>query len=185
MSDLDPSVPTAAVPPRAAAPDADPSDFRPAAPAAIWGMRLTAAAIALGPALGLLIASLVLIARLGPELPWIGRATWLLAALLLLLALRLAWRYAAARHARFRYCLDPRGLEIHRGVFWRSEIRVLRSRVQHTDLSRGPLERRLGLASVMIHTAGSEAATLRLPGLLESEARRVRDALLEGHDDRL
>ena len=115
-------------------------------------------------------------------------AAWarvLVIGLLLLLALRLGWRYAAARFARFRFRLGGRGLVIHRGVFWHSEIRVLRSRVQHTDLSHGPLERRLGLASLLIHTAGSENATLRLAGLSEVRAREIRDALLEGHDDRL
>ena len=155
------------------------ADFEPAAERAIWGMRvsalITALAFASAPILGVLLL-------LGDGAAW---ARVLVIGLLLLLALRLGWRYAAARFARFRFRLAGRGLEIHRGVFWHSEIRVLRSRVQHTDLSHGPLERRLGLASLLIHTAGSENATLRLAGLSEVRAREIGDALLEGHDDRL
>lgn len=153
--------------------------FEPAAPAAIWGMRLaaltTALAIATGP-------SVLVLAALGSRAPWLSK---LAVALIVLLALRLAWRYAAARFRRFCYRLDARGLEFHRGVIWHSEVRVLRSRVQHTDLNHGPIERRLGLATVLIHTAGSDNATIRLSGLSEASARAVRDALLEGHDEQL
>ncbi|MBD8527482.1 PH domain-containing protein [Pseudomarimonas arenosa] len=155
------------------------AEFEPAAPAAIWSMRLTALLLALLFASGPMIAVLVLV---GAYSAW---ADYLVLGLIALLALRLAWRYAAARHRRFRFRLDGRGLEIHRGVIWHSEIRVLRSRVQHTDLSHGPLERRLGLASLLIHTAGTDNATIRLAGLAEARARAVRDALLEGHDERL
>ena len=73
-------------------------------------------------------------------------------------------------------------MEIHRGIWWRSEIRVLRSRVQHTDLQRGPLDRRLGLADLDLHTAGSKNATVKLPGLDVDRAIALRDALLQGHD---
>lgn len=155
------------------------AEFEPAAARAIWGMRVSALISALAFSSASTLAILIL---LGDRALW---AKALLLGLILLLALRLGWRYAAARFARFRFRLDGRGLEIHRGVFWHSEIRVLRSRVQHTDLSHGPLERRLGLASLLIHTAGSDNATLRLAGLSEARAREIRDSLLEGHDDRL
>lgn len=155
------------------------ASFEAAAPAAIWGMRISALLTALAPASALSIAIVVLL----DSPAWWTRA--LLVGLILVLALRWGWRYAAARYARFRFCLDQRGLEIHRGVIWHSEVRVLRSRVQHTDLNHGPLERRLGLASLLIHTAGTDNATIRLSGLAEARAREIRDALLEGHDDQL
>jgi membrane protein YdbS with pleckstrin-like domain len=56
--------------------------------------------------------------------------------------------------------------------------------VQHTDIQRGPLDRRLGLAELLIHTAGTQMATVRLPGLTADRASALRDALLEGHDQR-
>ena len=81
--------------------------------------------------------------------------------------------------------LDRHGLEIHRGVWWRSRIRVPRSRVQHTDVHQGPLDRRWGLADLTVFTAGTEAAAIRLPGLPAERALALRDALLQGHDKQL
>ena len=106
----------------------------------------------------------------------------LLALLLLAAAARLAWQLGRRGYDAVRYRLDEEGLEIHRGIWWRSEIRVLRSRVQHTDLQRGPLDRRLGLADLDLHTAGSKNATVKLPGLDVDRAIALRDALLQGHD---
>ena len=55
---------------------------------------------------------------------------------------------------------------------------VPRSRVQHIDVSQGPIERSYGLATLSIHTAGTEYSKVDLPGLGHSVALTVRDALL-------
>lgn len=52
------------------------------------------------------------------------------------------------------------------------------SRIQNCSLSRGPLERRYGLASLVLYTAGADAADLRLRGLRKEEAERIREYLL-------
>ncbi len=80
------------------------------------------------------------------------------------------------RHASYR--IDESGIEIRRGIFWRSVITVPRARVQHTDVSQGPLERRFGLGTLTIHTAGSSHAMVALPGLDHARALRIRDFLL-------
>jgi hypothetical protein len=80
------------------------------------------------------------------------------------------------RHSSYR--VDESGIEIRRGVFWRSVITVPRARVQHTDVSQGPLERRFGLGTLSIHTAGSSHAMVALPGLDHERALRIRDYLL-------
>jgi membrane protein YdbS with pleckstrin-like domain len=120
--------------------------------------------------------------ELAPDARW---PLLLLAAAAIALGLLLGWRYAALRHARTRFRLDAHGLEIHRGVWWRSRIRVPRSRVQHTDVHQGPLDRRWGLADLTVFTAGTEAAAIRLPGLPAERALALRDALLQGHDRQL
>jgi membrane protein YdbS with pleckstrin-like domain len=86
------------------------------------------------------------------------------------------WPPAAWRHASWR--LDVRGLEIRRGVVWREVVNVPRSRVQHTDVSQGPLERRFGLATLVVHTAGTEHAATQLPGLEHGTAMIIRDHLV-------
>lgn len=76
------------------------------------------------------------------------------------------------------YRVDAAGLEIKRGVYWRHAINVPRSRIQHTDVSQGPIERQYGLGTLAIHTAGMEHARVELPGLPHETALAIRDHLL-------
>lgn len=87
----------------------------------------------------------------------------------------------AYRHASYR--VDADGIAIRRGVFWWSAIHVPRSRVQHTDVSQGPLERRFGLGTLSIFTAGTHHAQVSLPGLDHALALRIRDALRSREED--
>ena len=49
------------------------------------------------------------------------------------------WAPIEYRHRS--YTVDDAGIEIHSGVVWRAVTNVPRSRVQHIDVSQGPLER--------------------------------------------
>lgn len=82
--------------------------------------------------------------------------------------------------------LDESGLEIRSGIFWRREITIPRARVQHTDVRQGPLQRQYGVAKLVIHTAGTEAASIELNGLSLPIAQWLRDELigeLKGKND--
>jgi uncharacterized protein len=81
------------------------------------------------------------------------------------------------------WCLSRSGLEIRRGIWWRSQISVPLVRVQHTDVHQGPLMRRFGLAKLIVHTAGTENSTVELNGLSFVTAQRLRDALVENRGD--
>jgi membrane protein YdbS with pleckstrin-like domain len=48
-------------------------------------------------------------------------------------------------------------------------------RVQHIDVTQGPLERRFGLGTLVLHTAGTRSGAVGLPGLLFEEAGQIRD----------
>ena len=87
-----------------------------------------------------------------------------------------------ARWGRTSWRLDERGLQVRRGLVWRSEILVPRSRVQHLDLERGPIERRFGVATLVVHTAGTRLHALRQSGFLDADAVALRDALLPEAD---
>lgn len=87
---------------------------------------------------------------------------------------RLAFAYA-------RWMLDDDGLRVRRGRYWRREILIPRARVQHLDVERGPIERRYGLATLIVHTAGTRMQALRQPGFDEATAARLRDALVPQH----
>jgi membrane protein YdbS with pleckstrin-like domain len=95
----------------------------------------------------------------------------------------LAWSWPAAVHAHTTYRHGVDGLEIRRGVWWRRVSHVPRSRIQHTDVSQGPLERRFGLATLRVFTAGTANAEVALTGLAHETATAIRDQLLAGTDD--
>lgn len=91
-----------------------------------------------------------------------------------------AWaaaRWPALQYAHTGYQLDGDGLQVRSGVLWQSVTHVPRSRVQHTDVSQGPLERRYGLGTLVVYTAGTDHARVQLPGLAHEVARALRDEL--------
>jgi hypothetical protein len=90
-----------------------------------------------------------------------------------------AWPPLEYRHASYR--VDANGLEIRRGVYFRAVTNVPRSRVQHTDVSQGPVSRRFGLGTLIIYTAGTEFARVAVPGLEYGMATWIRDMLLPKH----
>ncbi len=92
---------------------------------------------------------------------------------LLALAVSFAYKWPAARHRRLRYLVDEGGLRIRRGVFWRKVIWIPISRVQHTDVSQGPVQRSFELATLTVHTAGTAGASISLAGLEHGVATRL------------
>ena len=92
------------------------------------------------------------------------------------------WPAIAYRHAAYTVFDD--GLEIKLGVWWRAVINVPRSRVQHIDVSQGPLERQYQLGTLVVYTAGTDHAQVNLHGLTHGTALAIRDHLLprEGDD---
>ena len=55
--------------------------------------------------------------------------------------------------------------------------------MQHIDLNRGPLDRRFGLATLKVYTAGTKLASVSVDGLPEARAAQLRDALVSHDDD--
>jgi len=84
----------------------------------------------------------------------------------------------AKRYQRRRYRLSETELRIRGGLVWQAEISVPYSRIQHTDVSRGPIERSFGLATLIVHTAGTQNASVSVDGLPAARAYRIRDLLL-------
>ncbi len=110
-------------------------------------------------------------------------AAWIAVAVAAPLAgLALGWWHGglAWRHTAFR--LDADGLHLRRGRWWQTQVLVPRSRVQHMDVQRGPIERPLGLATLIVHTAGTRLNAIHLKGLAVEDAEHVRDALVRESD---
>jgi membrane protein YdbS with pleckstrin-like domain len=90
----------------------------------------------------------------------------------------LAHRWPAVEYHHTFYHVDEQGIEIRQGVYWRAVINVPRSRVQHTDVSQGPLERSYALGTLVIYTAGTDHARVTLSGLAYDTALHIREHLL-------
>jgi membrane protein YdbS with pleckstrin-like domain len=140
--------------------------------------RIAGGLFSAGVAVISLVAILIsLVAEDGP-LGWMHglRLVIWLAAVLLLAWHAYSWPVRAYQHTWYR--VDELGIEIRKGVFWRVVINVPKSRVQHIDVSQGPIDRRFELGTLVIYTAGTDHAKVELQGLEHDLALRVREHLL-------
>jgi len=81
------------------------------------------------------------------------------------------------RYRRWGFTLDDDSLFLVRGVLTRVDTSVPYVRVQHVDTQRGPIERAVGLGSVVVYTAGSRGADIEIPGLRPERATELRERL--------
>lgn len=98
----------------------------------------------------------------------------ILAPLLLLLAYVVVV-VPGRRYRALGYRIDEDELHIGRGVWTRTETLVPLARVQHIDVSQGPLERAFGISRLILHTAGTMNSLVVLPGLARGTAEAMRD----------
>lgn len=113
-------------------------------------------------------------------------AFWVAWMLLLMAAGVVVWLYPPTSYRYQRYRVDGTGITIRQGVFWRTQSHLPQARIQHTDVSQSPLQRRYGVATLKLYTAGSRFTRTKLPGLDYSDAVALRDRLQrEGHGDDL
>lgn len=87
------------------------------------------------------------------------------------------WPPVEYRHIFWR--LDEESLEVRRGVVWKHQISIPLGRVQHADVSQGPLQRRFQLSSLTVHTAASRFPSITLEGLNYQVALDLRDKLIQ------
>lgn len=174
--DTGPVFPPAAVPPPL---PVCPPEFLPLDPRVIRLWRLQNA-ITFAVMLGLGLVGVVFVGFLTGGWVFVWPAWALLAAALVTLWI---W-YPPRAYRAWGYRIDGKVLEAREGVWFRSITLLPLSRLQHVDLHSGPIQRSLGLASLILHTAGTHHATIELPGLDANEAAQLRDQLIAvGGDD--
>jgi membrane protein YdbS with pleckstrin-like domain len=137
-----------------------------------WGL----VALLIGTVLGALVAVAVVVTDRG-RLPYALAVGAVLAAVLLV--------HAHLRYRIWRFEVQRDALFLHRGVFTRVRTVVPFVRVQHVDTQRNPLERLVGLSSVVVYTAGSRGADVTIPGLRPDRAEDLQQQLrtLAGEHD--
>ena len=151
----------------------DPADERVMTPLHPDQRKVLRIRTALASALPLLVALSVELgslreARLPP-----GLVAGTVAALALLAILLLPQR----RYRAWGYRESEDELHVSHGLLVRVRTIVPFGRVQHIDVAQGPVERRYGLATLILHTAGTRGASVPLPGLAQPEAERMRDRI--------
>lgn len=95
---------------------------------------------------------------------------------LVLLAGLATERFLARRVAAWGYAERHQDLMVRRGVLIRRQSVIPYGRMQYIDVTAGPIERSLGLATLRMHTAAA-ASDARIPGLDRTVAAALRDQL--------
>jgi len=61
-----------------------------------------------------------------------------------------------------------------KGIIWQRVTILPLARVQHIEIHRGPIERKLGLASLKLYSAGGMSADLQVSGLTHTDCKNMR-----------
>ncbi len=91
----------------------------------------------------------------------------------------LGFIWSKKRYQYSRWWYQDEGLYIQKGVIWRRRILVPKNRVQHTDVSQGPLERKFELGQLKVNTAGTKDASVELSGIELKVANELRNRLID------
>lgn len=79
----------------------------------------------------------------------------------------------------WQYQIREDSVYLERGVVTHVRSIVPYVRIQHVDTQQSPLERALGLSTLVVYTAGSRGADVSIPGLKPEEARDLQQRLKE------
>jgi membrane protein YdbS with pleckstrin-like domain len=140
----------------------------------VWGVSALVSVVLVGVVVGVIDRFVLHIGV------WIGVVVALVVAVL-------AVPFVLARYRIWRFEIQDDALYLKRGVFTRVTTSVPFVRVQHVDTQRGPVERLVGLASVVVYTAGTRGADVTIPGLRAERAdeiqNQLRDLAIESDED--
>lgn len=81
------------------------------------------------------------------------------------------------RYRAWRFSLRDEHVYLRHGVLFRTTSVIPYARIQHVDTRHGPVDRWLGLASLVIYTAGTRGAIITIPALEAEDAESLRDRL--------
>jgi len=101
---------------------------------------------------------------------------WLLSGFTALVFMsRWFWLPLQIRHSR--YLLRTQDFLLQSGVLWRKAVLIPLQRVQHVTISQGPLQKRFGLATLKVYTAGGYDAEAALADIEYSLAQTLSEQL--------
>lgn len=128
--------------------------------------------------IGTLISGLVMTAIAAFVVAAIGNPVlWVIPGAILAISLI----YTAFTRRRVRaigYRMREDDLVVRRGILFRRIVAVPYGRMQLVDITRGPIDRALGLSQLKLVTAAAASGVV-IPGLVESDADALRDHLVD------
>lgn len=131
----------------------------------LWRIRLVLMAVPFCLAVGIGVGVLHLLLGAGAALIVLG------------VAVAAGWSWTRLVWRAWRFAIGPDALVLEHGVLVRVRSTVPYHRIQHIDTEAGPLERRLGLATLVLHTAAA-TTDATIPGIDADEIDEVRQQIL-------
>jgi membrane protein YdbS with pleckstrin-like domain len=116
--------------------------------------------------------TLVTIAAEIPAVP----ATIIWSQWLIILVVSLVWPVIA--FPKRGYVVRDKDILFRKGIVWRSVTAIPFNRIQHVETSNTPLDRKYGLATLQLFTAGGSSGDLKIDGLATSVAEQLRIYIL-------
>nr|WP_136252897.1 PH domain-containing protein [Ningiella ruwaisensis] len=81
-----------------------------------------------------------------------------------------------------KYAVREQDVHLQSGLFFRTIVSQPILRIQHIELKRGPIERKAGLASLQVFSAGGISHTFEIPGLEYEKAVSLRKFIIDHKD---
>ncbi|MCF2901787.1 PH domain-containing protein [Pseudoalteromonas sp. OFAV1] len=148
--------------------------FQPLAENAIWQVQINWLLFYIP-----LMVTIIVVRHLNQGLTEAVAAPWL-AILPVLVVISLSYNYFSVRAKGV--AVREHDIAFKRGLIWQQVTLLPISRVQHTEIHRGPIERKLGLATLRLYSAGGMSADLHISGLTDEQCNDVRQ-FVQGYGD--
>lgn len=98
------------------------------------------------------------------------------ALIILFFSISLWWRVKGVELTGF--ALREQDFVLKEGVLWRELTIVPFNRIQHIESHRSPIERKLGLTTIKLYTAGGSGDDLKLSGVEAQQAEQLKQYML-------
>ena len=79
---------------------------------------------------------------------------------------------------RKKYALRERDILYQTGLLWRQKTVIPFNRIQHAEVTQGPIQRMFDLGVLRIFTAGGSASDMNIPGLHYIKAQNLKEYIL-------
>ena len=123
-----------------------------------------------------ILSALVFILGLIP-IDWVAKHQWIIIIfmssvfLLSILINIISYKYKS-------YAIRSHDVSYCSGIIFRTTIAIPFNRVQHCEISQGPLERIFNLVTLKVFTAGGSNSDLQIPGLYKDHAEVIKGFIL-------